>query len=480
MTRLADLLGGPGRLPDPDADLLARFVRERDEAAFAEIVRRHGPTVWGACRRRLPRRCDAEDAFQATFLVLVRRAATAARHPAVGGWLHRTAVQVAMVVRRRDKRRPTVPLAREPAAAEPAPPPDVDRLLDRLPDKYRLPVVLCHLEGLSRREAAERLGVPEGTLSARLSRAVGRLRGLTAVAVPAGLAAGTVRAAGTFRAAAAGPSPAVVELTREVLGMGRWTRGLVGAAVLAGGMLAVGVARVASADDPPKPPAVEVRPPLAPPAADTSKLPAELRKQFDELVPAAVVGTVRDGDGMPVPDAEVSINGNVGYYATFRPAGFPGRGRTNKDGRYVAWFRTKPGTTVVITSLSASADGFIEHRQDFRYDEVKAHPDRPGEWDFVLARGEVLAGVVPGAKGTQYTPLLVRGPSFSREVPLDEEGRFRLWVPKGKYTLTAVLAEQRVRRDRKLADTEYSHGPVIAKAAVARDVPSGSDRLELK
>jgi RNA polymerase sigma factor (sigma-70 family) len=220
-----------------DGQLLAHFVATRDEAAFAALVRRHGPMVFGVCRRVLRNHHDAEDAFQATFLVLARKAA-AVRCDAVGSFLYavayRTCLEARTVnARRRARERPVEDLP-APAVAPPQPQdwrPLLDGALSRLPDKYRVPVVLCDLEGLSRQEAARALGVPEGTLSSRLARAHALLArrlarsGLAlsggalalllsedaaSAGVPAPLAAATTRAA-TGRAVAAAPVVALAE-----------------------------------------------------------------------------------------------------------------------------------------------------------------------------------------------------------------------------------------------------------------------------
>src|SRR5687767_8888778 len=165
--------------PDvPDADLLARFVASRDEDAFAEIVRRHGPMVLAACRRVTGRPHDADDAFQAAFLVLARRAAHISRPELLANWLYGVACRTALearAARRRSEER-VVQTAPEPAA--PTPPDDtaelrkvIDEELAKLPDKYRSAVVLCDLEGLPRAAAAAQLGISEGTLSSRLAHA---------------------------------------------------------------------------------------------------------------------------------------------------------------------------------------------------------------------------------------------------------------------------------------------------------------------
>jgi RNA polymerase sigma factor (sigma-70 family) len=163
-----------------DGQLLERFITHRDEAAFEMLVRRHGAMVLGVCRRLLRNAQDAEDAFQATFLVLARKAASLRQRELVGNWLYGTAYRAALEARaaeaaRRAKEKPMSELP-EPEATEE---PDVwqelrpllDRELNRLPDKYRIPIVLCDLEGRSRKEVAQLLSIPEGTLSSRLATA---------------------------------------------------------------------------------------------------------------------------------------------------------------------------------------------------------------------------------------------------------------------------------------------------------------------
>jgi RNA polymerase sigma factor (sigma-70 family) len=161
-----------------DRQLLARFVSARDEAAFAALVARHGGMVLGVCRRVLRYEQDAEDAFQATFLVLARKAGAIGWADSAAHWLHevatRTALQARSTIARRqawEKLGEEIP---HPAVA-PTEASDWQPLLDqelrRLPEKYRTAVVLCALEGRSRREAALLLGVNEGTLSSRLASA---------------------------------------------------------------------------------------------------------------------------------------------------------------------------------------------------------------------------------------------------------------------------------------------------------------------
>jgi RNA polymerase sigma factor (sigma-70 family) len=162
-----------------DTQLLDSYLTRRDEVAFETLLRRHGSMVLGVCRRVLRNLHDAEDAFQATFLVLSRSAGSIRCRQDIASWLYGVAYRTAMKARvmnakRRAKERHAGALPRSEASASGV---DEDLLaqldheLSRLPDKYCVPVVLCELEGKSRKEAARLLGVPEGTLSSRLASA---------------------------------------------------------------------------------------------------------------------------------------------------------------------------------------------------------------------------------------------------------------------------------------------------------------------
>jgi RNA polymerase sigma factor (sigma-70 family) len=158
-----------------DGLLLRRFLVQRDEDAFAALVRRHGAMVLGVCRRLLGNSADADDAFQATFLVLVRKAAALSGRAVLGDWLHGVARNIALNAKRMAARRRVKEqaIARSEVQLEPARDdwlPLLDEELGGLREKYRLPIVLCDLEGKSRREAAASLGWPEGTVAGRLAR----------------------------------------------------------------------------------------------------------------------------------------------------------------------------------------------------------------------------------------------------------------------------------------------------------------------
>lgn len=178
---LVALLRASADDPRPDGQLLAAFVDAQDEQAFAQLVGRHAGVVWGICRRTLGHTQDAEDAFQATVLVLALRGRRVLGHPSIGRWLYGVAVRVAnkarvMVAKRQDRERRAAKSEREfPPPTEPDLTAVLDEELDRLGEQERLPIVLCDVQGLSRAAAAARLGWTEGCLSGRLHRARQRL-----------------------------------------------------------------------------------------------------------------------------------------------------------------------------------------------------------------------------------------------------------------------------------------------------------------
>jgi RNA polymerase sigma factor (sigma-70 family) len=233
-----------------ERELLERFVDTHDEAAFTVLIERHGPMVLGVCRRALPNVHDAEDACQATFLVLARKADSVRKKTSLSSWLHGVACRVAADLkrshaRRKSRERGVDALAPKDPAAEVSWR-EIQAILDaelqRLPERHRAPLILCYLECLTRDEAAQRLGLSPGSLHGRLERGRDLLReqltkrGLTLTAVmSAAVLGGSVAQAAlapTFvvsstKAAmllAAGQSLAesavathVVALTREVL-----------------------------------------------------------------------------------------------------------------------------------------------------------------------------------------------------------------------------------------------------------------------
>jgi RNA polymerase sigma factor (sigma-70 family) len=219
----------------PDGFLLARFAERQDESAFEQLFHRHAPMVLGVCRRILGDGQDAEDAFQATWLVLVRKASSLSGGGVIANWLYGVAQRTALHSRRATaKRRASerkMGLRPELGGLAAAAVDDRDVLdgeLAKLPDKYRAAVVLCDLEGLTRVEAARALGCAEGTVASRLARARALLArrlarhglvpsGLTLAAPSAALTVSTIKAATTPTTIAAGQGAGAVNVQAALL-----------------------------------------------------------------------------------------------------------------------------------------------------------------------------------------------------------------------------------------------------------------------
>ena len=228
-----------------DAQLLTRFIADREEAAFAALVRRHGLMVLQVCFRVLGHVDDAEDAFQATFLVLAQKAASVVKREAVASFLYGVAYRTAVRAKTRAARRRAVekqvenmPHPTVPATETQDWRPLLDQELHRLPDRYRAVVILCDLEGKTRREAARQLRLSEGTLSSRLARARRLLakrlaecglamsggalaaalsEGVASATVPPTLAVATVKAATLMVAGQASAATPIAALAKEVM-----------------------------------------------------------------------------------------------------------------------------------------------------------------------------------------------------------------------------------------------------------------------
>jgi RNA polymerase sigma factor (sigma-70 family) len=280
-----------------DSQLLEAFLRSRDPMALEALVRRHGPMVWGVCRRTLANHHEAEDAFQATFLVLLRKAVSIRSPELLPNWLYRVAYQTARKARQRAAQRGS---RERQVGVMPEPPtelhddtfgPELRALLDeelgRLPEKYRIAVVLCDVQGRTRHDAAQQLRVPEGTVASRLAtgrallakRLLRRGFGVSATSlaamglhqaasgtVPAALLANTVKAVGLLaagEAAAAGLISAeahpLAEAVLRALALAKLKRAgawlIVATLVLSGGLEAVH-ALTARPDQPPPAPQV--------------------------------------------------------------------------------------------------------------------------------------------------------------------------------------------------------------------------------
>jgi len=321
-----------------DSELIARFVRTSDSAALELLFWRHGPLVWSVCRRILGASADAEDAFQATFVVLARKARTIANRAAFAGWLHRVAWRTALTVRKTRYRlmsrefpienaggvhQDDDPSLRLQSAEENE---ILDRELARLPQKYRLPLILCDLENWTRDAAAVELNCPIGTLNSRLSRGRDMLRlrlqrcgvtfaGLTAVLMmPPAVSA-------TWQRLCAGPSTAVQQLADSTIR----SMALMGvkkafAALALSGMLIAGTAMMALglADGPKNPP-----PPVKDSAKDLPIAPEKKKEAASRFI---------DPHGAPLPEGAVARIGS----SRLRHADVVTGLRYSPDGKWLA------------------------------------------------------------------------------------------------------------------------------------------------
>ena len=312
-----------------DGRLLDRYAHSGDPAAFEALVSRHGPMVLATCRAVLGREHDAEDAFQATFLVLARKAHTVRAGDALGGWLHRVArrasVQASLGARRRGRVEAEVARAREGKSTHE---PDLAALvheeIDRLPDRHRLPVVLCDLEGLSYDEAAARLGWTVPRLRHRLSEGRGRLKGRLAgrdIWAGSGLVPASLARSVVASASGGTPSAGVAALARMVMGgMRLATLKVASAVALAGLALAsAGVGAMAGGRPADPTPAMVFAPRVQAPTPTLK--PAEAKGETIEIR-----GVVVGPDGKPVEGARVRLDWVFGedgpdLVATTDPAG---------------------------------------------------------------------------------------------------------------------------------------------------------------
>jgi RNA polymerase sigma factor (sigma-70 family) len=330
-----------------DGQLLERFLAQRDEAAFAVLLKRHGPMVLGVCRRILGNDSEAEDAFQAAFLVLIRKGPALTGRAVLGDWLHHVARFSALKARVAAARR----RVKEQALARPeATQVDerrdewlalLDEELRRLPEKYRLPLLLCDLEGKTRQEAAKQLGWPEGTVAGRLARSRELLAKrllkkaqIATGAMPAALAGSTAQAAlrsglvgSTIEVAAltaAGQATATGALSTQALIIARgvmrtmfWNKLKVGALVLlavllagAGGFTIRALAREGQELDtvaekekqPPSRPGVEKQPDREKEREAGEKLPAGQVEQLHQNLTAALGNRFEFVEGKIVRD----------------------------------------------------------------------------------------------------------------------------------------------------------------------------------
>lgn len=459
---------------ETDRDLLERFAAG-DESAFAALVNRHAGMVHGVCRRVLPTVQDAEDACQATFLVLARKAGSMSWHASVAGWLYGTARRIAAKANRSAQRRtkreqrpipsdaPSVldqMTGREAFAA-------LDAELDRLPPIYRGPLVLCYLEGLTRDEAAARLGVPAATLKSHLDRGRKRLadalarRGiglgaaLLAVAAttsPAG--ASSPRLAESILGAVRGsPSAAATALAREGA-VSAWqlkgTLALVTAVAMGFGVAAM------------PPAAQQSKPTMKAENADkpVAKADAKNDPKKPETTERTVTGKVIDSDGKP-RQAELLLFWKYRWMEGGIRSGGKTEllGKTAADGTFTV---TVPRYEPEAAFLLARADGFgiafptANTPTDVTFKLVK---DVPLKARIVDGTGKPIAGATVRLEAVEtyandsiqafLDSLLKR--TYFREHPVGatawfwhpEDGPFRATTDAdGRFALTGIGAER--------------------------------------
>lgn len=465
----------------PDGELLACFLASRDEAAFAALVRRHGPMVLAVCRAILCDPADAEDAFQATFLVLVRRAAVIRDRAAVGGWLYSVAGRAARRLRATARRLPPLPEdILDPNADTLGVTSDIRAILDeevaRLPEVYRLAVQACYVAGRTTAEAAALLGWAKGTVLTRLAWARRRLRsrlaargvGLavgafgTVLSRPAAFAVGRALLVNTIRAAvaaAAGESVSGVVSERTVtLSQGviramvqyklKWAAGAVLVAVLAG----AGIGRWAAAGEPgsdpprvaravppaPTPQAPVVSPaepprPTAPPVADEPPH----RQQVPDRPEARHPVLDRPAARHPVPGSENAPTA----LTPPRPVA------SGPDGAVRQFVVSRPVGTWSREVVTPNGNGEEAMRVSVHFEEDRltirlvALVDRqPAETvleaDYSITRDSVVFGVITGLD--THVPAGVRVPAGAageEEQFIDQPFTFRFRVDGGTLTV---------------------------------------------
>jgi RNA polymerase sigma factor (sigma-70 family) len=410
----------------PDRQLLQRFAHGREEAAFEALVRRHGPLVLGVCRRVLRQEQDAEDVFQATFLVLARKAGSVGERSSLGTWLYRVAYHMALKARKqtaaRQKReqrsaRPeeTDPLAevtgRELLAV-------FDEELQALPEGEREALVLCYLQGKTRDEAAREVGCSESTLKRRLERGKERMRlrlsrrgvALPAALLAAGLAQGAKAAVPAPLTAAAVQAGALVAGGRPVVGvasaevaalangairaMAAGKIKAVGALLVALILLGIGAGLLASSQPPPD-------------ANGEPGAPATEAKAADDKKEMTVTGRVLDADGKPLAGADVAVlawrkvPNRGGDLSSGKPTVL-GRDRTDTGGRFR--LRVPPTSSAGFRGVVAVARGA---GHGLGWQRLNPDAEKPAA-EVRLARGRVIRGRFVDVQGQPAAGVTVR------------------------------------------------------------------------
>jgi len=482
--QIGSLFGGGSVTGLSDRQLIERFVARRDaggEAAFSALVARHGPMVLSVCRQLLGDHQQAEDAFQAVFLVLARRARFVHDPDLLGNWLYGVALRTARkaragLARRRESEAYRAATQPETCSPVPADQPAIEREqaealhaeIDRLPASSRVPVVLCYFEGLSLAEAAQRLRCPAGTVHSRLVRARERLRrglvrrgiALSGTALAAALAPksasasispilcdATTRAALQFaarHAAGVGLSASAAALAREVLRtMLLHTLPAPALLLLLLSSLITGagyLTRTFAVDDGPR----------SLPAAPQSLAPPKPAavSQGPTLGRMTVVGRALDRGGKPVPHARVAVladrHRQVGDRDGRHRNILMGTAAVGADGRFALEFPAMPGQRLEHLSLVAAARGRAFTVVDLKIDttrqetSVALEPEKPAVGRLVDVQGQPAAGVVVRVAALNFKHQLA---------PYDAQGEPSLWPspvttgPDGRFRVVGLGAD---------------------------------------
>ena len=443
---LRDLFGAGSVVGLGDGQLLARYSDSKDEVAFEALVGRHGPMVLATCRAVLKNEHDVEDAFQATFLVLAKKAHSIRGGEALGGWLHRVAyrasVQASVEARKRRRKEAEASAMAPLDASRPGPGTDHDlrpilhEEIDRLPESHRLPVVLCDLEGLTYEQAAEQLRWTVPTLRCRLAKARQRLkgrltrRGVTALAVGASLvpkgASASVPAAlirSTVLAATGGSASAGAALLAHTLLRGMLmtqikiatTAALAALALASAGLIAAGAGR-------PEDPKPAMKSKAEPKAAPVAREEPVARKPMEMV---EVKGRVVAPDGKPVAGAAVR-----GAYVDREAKPFPSA-TSGPDGRFTIRLPKpidagggSPGYMARFPWLLASAPGF-----GLGWAERVLRADRPAEEVVTLTEdGTPIEGRIIDLEGRAVADAKVK----VQNVWFEAKGDLSAWIAKAR------------------------------------------------
>ena len=446
LQQLRELFGTRPAAGQGDGQLLARFAHSRDEGAFAALVERHGPLVLATCRAVLRDQHDAEDAFQATFLILARQAAKIRSGETLAAWLHRVAhrasVQLGVKAVRR-RRKETEAASMMPRAASPgesAFDPNLRRVVheevDRLPDAYRFPVVLCDLEGLTYEHAADRLRWSVPTLRGRLARGRRKLRdrltrrGITAPVAVALMAASARSASAATRALAratvavatgGADSAGAVALSRLI------TRGMLmtkiklaaTAAVTTLGLTMAGVGAVGSGRI--VTPGPTTTPDGPPPSSVVARPPADTKPEATVEVRGRVVAP----DGRPVAGAAIAA-AYLGLEGKSIPTATSG-----PDGRFTIRLPRPSGPVGVTRDYSDRFPWLVAHAPGLGpgWTERVLRADRPSDEVIALVEsGTAIEGQVVDLEGRPVADARVA----VHRAWFDGEGDLSGWIYKAR------------------------------------------------